>query len=133
MEGLFPLMLVEAMALGAPVVTTDVGGIGTRLTDGVDAAVVRKVPDDELGVTPDVVRAFERRLARLLESPEDRRRLSAAGAARVRELIAGNDFHRDTLAGDERAVSPGRLRRAGARAGTPAELVGSLTGNDLRT
>jgi glycosyltransferase involved in cell wall biosynthesis len=112
MEGLFPLMLVEAMGVGAAVVTTDVGGIGTCLTDGVDAAVVRKVPDDEREVTPEVVHAFESRLEQLLRDPVERARLASAGSRRVRELIASNDFHGDTLAGYERALALDRLRRS---------------------
>lgn len=111
MEGLFPLMLVEAMARGVPVVTTDVGGIGTCLTDGVDAAVVRKVPDDEEECTPAVTAAFEARLERVLRDPAERARLARAGKARVEALIGRNDFHRDTLAAYERALALDRLRR----------------------
>lgn len=111
MEGLLPLMLVEAMGLGVPVVTTDVGGIATCLSDGVDAAVVAKVPDDERDPTPDVIAAFERRLGRLLSDPVERARLAAAGRARVEALVRGNDFHADTLAAYERALSLGRLGR----------------------
>jgi len=111
MEGLFPLMLVEAMAHGVAVVTTDVGGIGTCLRDGVDAAVVRKLPDDELDATPAVVAAFEARLERLVVDAAERRRLGDAGRARVHALVAANDFHGDTLRAYERALALGRLRR----------------------
>lgn len=111
MEGLFPLMLVEAMALGVPVVTTDVGGIGTCLTDGRDAAVVAKVPDDEREPTPAVVAAFEARLGRLLSDDAERARLGTAGRERVAALLAGNDFHADTRAALERALAQGPRRR----------------------
>lgn len=108
MEGLLPLMLVEAMALGAPIVTTDVGGIGTCLSDGRDAAVVRKVPDDERDPTPEVIAAFESRLEGLVRDPAERARLGAAGRARIESLLAANDFHGDTLAAFHRALSLGR-------------------------
>jgi glycosyltransferase involved in cell wall biosynthesis len=111
MEGLFPLMLVEAMARGVPVVTTDVGGIGSCLTDDLDAVVVPKVPDDEEDCAPAVVSAFEDALAGLLRDPGRRARLARAGKARVESLIAENDFHGDTLAAYERALVLDRLRR----------------------
>ena len=44
--------IVEAMSAGLPALTTDVGGIGTCLADGVHAEVVQKVPDDEGDLTP---------------------------------------------------------------------------------
>jgi glycosyltransferase involved in cell wall biosynthesis len=111
LEGFLPLMLIEAMALGVPVVTTDVGGISRSLVDGVHAAVVRKVPDDEEEPTPAVVADFESRLAALLRDPATRARLGAAGARRVRDLVEGNDFRADTLAAFDRAREMGRIRR----------------------
>ena len=96
-EGLLPLALVESMSCGVPVVTTDVGGIGSCLRDGVDASVVKKVPDDEAEPVPAVLLEFEARLARLVDDPAERRRLGAAGKARVKALVAANDFSGDFL------------------------------------
>ena len=95
-EGFLPLMLVEGMSAGLPAVTTDVGGIGRSLRDGVDAEVVRKVPDDERDLAPEVLAEFEARLAALVDDDGRRRRLGAAGRERVRSLVAANDFHEAT-------------------------------------
>jgi glycosyltransferase involved in cell wall biosynthesis len=110
-EGLFPLMLVEAMGHGVPVVTTDVGGIGDCLTDARDAAVVKKVPDDALDPTPEVLAEFERRLDAVLSDSAERGRLGEAGRRRVEALVLENDFHGDTRAAYDRALSLGRMRR----------------------
>ena len=110
-EGLLPLMLVESMAAGIPVVTTDVGGIAQCLRDGIDAAVVRKVPDDEGEPTRDVLSAFEARLRRLVLDPSERARLGAAGRQRARALVKANDFHRDFLAAVDLALSRRSSRR----------------------
>lgn len=110
-EGLFPLMLVEAMGHGVPVVTTDVGGIGGCLADVRDAAVVEKIPDDARDPTPEVLTAFERRLHAVLCDPGERARLGDAGRRRVETLVGENDFHGDTRAAYDRALSLGRMRR----------------------
>lgn len=96
-EGLLPLTLVEAMSVGIPVVTTDVGGIREMLRDDADAAVVRKEPDDESPPSPDVLAAFEGRLRALATDAATRKRLGDAGRARVRALVAANDFRGDFL------------------------------------
>jgi glycosyltransferase involved in cell wall biosynthesis len=114
-EGLLPLTLVEALSLGIPVVTTDVGGIGQCLVDGVHAGVVRKVPDDESQASPEVLAQVEDRLARLALDPAERRRLGDAGRARVRELVAGNDFARDFRDAAARALVLGRTRSSWRR------------------
>ena len=118
-EGLLPLMLVEGMSAGRTAVTTDVGGLAACLRDGVDAEVVPKVPDNERNPTPDVVDALEARLCRLVDEPVRRAALGAAGRARVRALVAANDFHADTRRAIEAAWA--RVRRGGGRrAGHPA-------------
>jgi glycosyltransferase involved in cell wall biosynthesis len=94
-EGLFPLTLVESLSIGVPVVATDVGGIRTCLEDGVHAAIVAKVPDDDRDPTPEVVDAFEARVRALVDDPGLRRRLGDAGRERTHALVASNDFHGD--------------------------------------
>jgi glycosyltransferase involved in cell wall biosynthesis len=106
-EGFLPLMLVEGMSAGVCAITTDVGGIATQLRDGVDAAVVAKVPDDARSPTPEVLAAFEARLRALVDDPALRARLGAAGRARVRALVAANDFHGDTRRALSLALSRG--------------------------
>ena len=44
-EGM-PMTLIEAMATGLPIVTTDVGGIGSMLTDQVDALLSKPVTNE---------------------------------------------------------------------------------------
>jgi glycosyltransferase involved in cell wall biosynthesis len=74
-----PNVLVEAMACGLPVVTTDVSGIGELVTDGWNGLVVH--PDDVSGLAA--------ALARLHEEPGLRRRLGEAARATVRESFDG--------------------------------------------
>ncbi len=71
-EGL-PLVLLEAMAVGAPIVATDVGDVGGVV--GETAAVVP--PGDH--------RALAGAIATLLDDPEEAARLGSSGRARVRE------------------------------------------------
>jgi glycosyltransferase involved in cell wall biosynthesis len=73
-EGL-PRTLLEAMALGIPVVASRVGGTVDLVTDGVDGVLV---PPRSPG-------AFARALAALLADPERRAMLGAAGRRTVRE------------------------------------------------
>lgn len=117
-EGLLPLFLVEAMSAGVAAVTTDVGGIAECLRDGVDAEVVRKRPDDEEDATPDVLDDARARLARLVLDPSRRAALAAAGCARVRALVGGNDFAADTRAALTAALAlgPRRAREGAVRA-----------------
>jgi glycosyltransferase involved in cell wall biosynthesis len=73
-EGL-PLSVLEAMAIGLPVVASAVGGIPELVTDGETGFLV--APGD-----PD---ALADRLSRLIADPELRRRMGDAGRLRVRE------------------------------------------------
>lgn len=76
-EGL-GLTLVEALLAGCSVVGTPAGGIPEVVEDGVTGLMA---PDGDAA-------ALAGRLRRLLTDPELRRRLSAAGAARMREVYA---------------------------------------------
>lgn len=68
-----PNVLLEAMALGTPVVTTAVSGIPELVTDGVTGRLV--APDDVAALTDAV--------ADLLDRPDEATRLGAAGRQRV--------------------------------------------------
>ncbi len=81
-EGLNTATL-EAMAVGIPVVVTDVGGMGEAVTDGVDGFVV---PPRDPG-------AIANALLTLAEAPERRRQMGSQGSRRV-----DTDFNITTLA-----------------------------------
>lgn len=72
-----PMSIVEAMAVGVPVVGTDVGDVGAVLREA-DAGLVVPASDDE---------AFQRACARVLGDPDLRARL----AANARAASAGYD------------------------------------------
>ena len=76
-EGL-PVVILEAMACGVPVVTTDCGGVREAVRDGVEGIVL----------PPREPRRAAEALARLWSEPELRERMGAAGRARVRERFS---------------------------------------------
>jgi glycosyltransferase involved in cell wall biosynthesis len=86
-QGLGTVML-EAMALGKPVVATKVGGIADYLTDGVHACLVPK---------GDHVRLAER-IQELLDTPTRARRLATAGQQLVRERFTMERMAEETAA-----------------------------------
>ncbi|PYD87296.1 glycosyltransferase family 1 protein [Pseudomonas syringae pv. pisi] len=104
-EGL-PMSLLEAMAHGAPVVATAVGGIPEAVRDGVDGVLV--APGDPGALAAAVLG--------LLADPDARMRLGAAGRERVRtefsstRMIATLEDLYDKLAAHE-ARRPGRPER----------------------
>jgi colanic acid/amylovoran biosynthesis glycosyltransferase len=71
-EGIANVVL-EGMACGLPVVTTDVGGMREAVTDGVEGLVV---PARDPSATAEALMTFWRR-------PDQRARMGAAGRARV--------------------------------------------------
>jgi len=75
-----PLSVLEAMAAGLPVVATDVGDVGRAVADGLTGRVV-PVRDPE-----SLAAAFEP----LLVDPDLRRRMGAAGRARVEKLFSAD-------------------------------------------
>lgn len=70
-----PIALLQAMALGRPVVASRVGGVPEIVRDGVDGLLVTPGDDDALRAA----------LRRLRDEPELRHRLGAAAADRVRD------------------------------------------------
>jgi glycosyltransferase involved in cell wall biosynthesis len=76
-EGL-PNSLLEAMSMGTPTVTTNVGGVADIVTDGVDALVVP--PRDS--------EAMAGALLRLVESADLRKQVGAAAAVRIRSAFS---------------------------------------------
>jgi glycosyltransferase involved in cell wall biosynthesis len=98
-----PVAVIEAMAAALPVVATDVGGVGDVVTH------------DETGllVPSQDVKALADAMLRLLDSPDDRRRLGAAGREFVR-----NRFTADRLVADVATLYRGELdlKRHGRRA-----------------
>ena len=126
-EGGVSLSVVEAMALGLPVVATDAGGVAEAVVDGVTGYLVPRV-----GERADIAAALADRVASLLRDPPARRRLGAAGAARVaaeftveraaeqtiaeyRACIARRPVHRTGL-----GVRGRGRRRRGGRGGSRA-------------
>jgi glycosyltransferase involved in cell wall biosynthesis len=78
----FPIALLEAMALGKPVVSTAVGGIPEMLVDGVSGFVV----------PPDDVDALASRMLMLLRDRELRRRMGQAARERLVETFSLDGF-----------------------------------------
>lgn len=68
-----PVVLMEAMAMGVPVVTTRIAGVPELVVDGSGGVLVPPGRSDELAAA----------LAALLADPERRRQIGAAGRAKV--------------------------------------------------
>ena len=76
----FPLVVLEAMLLGTPVVAFAVGGVPQQVGD---AGIV--VPKGD-------VAAFAREIVRLLKDECEQRRLGSAAEARVKDLYSTDSF-----------------------------------------
>lgn len=74
-----PMAIVEAMAAGLPVVTTDVGAISEQIVDGETGLLTRPGDPADLG----------RALAELLNDPERLKTYGAAGRARAERCYDG--------------------------------------------
>jgi glycogen synthase len=98
-EGL-PMVLLEALAHGRAVVATSVGGIPSVVEDGVTGLLV----------PPGDIAALRVGIDRLLADPELRRRLGAAGRARVTELCSWQRVTDETIAAYEAALISSRGR-----------------------
>jgi glycosyltransferase involved in cell wall biosynthesis len=82
-EGL-PLVILEALASGTPVICTPVGSIPEVLEDGATAVFVN--PGDEPGIAAAI--------ATLIEQPDLRRHLAASGSALYQRLFTMDAFVR---------------------------------------
>jgi glycosyltransferase involved in cell wall biosynthesis len=71
-----PVVLMEAMAMEIPCVTTHIAGVPELICDGVDGALV----------APSDLDALVGALARLMDDAALRERLGKSGRARVEEL-----------------------------------------------
>jgi glycosyltransferase involved in cell wall biosynthesis len=97
----FGLVLIEAMAVGCPVVAARAGGPLEIIEDGVSGWLV----------PPGDAAAFADRLCRAIATPEARRRIIAGGRARVAERFSSARFAADLAHVYE------RVERAGAGIG----------------
>jgi glycosyltransferase involved in cell wall biosynthesis len=102
-EGL-PMSLLEAMAHGAPVVATAVGGIPEAVRDGVEGVLV----------APGDAGALAAAVLGLLADPDARMRLGAAGRERVRTEFSSTRMIA-TLEDLYEKLATNEARRAGRR------------------
>lgn len=101
----FGRSLIEAMALGVPVVATNVGGPVEIIREGREGYLV--APDD-----PD---AWARTIRRLAEDPRLRREIGSAGRRRVEQAYAPDRHAAAMLDVYERACALSRTRGGGRR------------------
>ena len=101
-----PYAVLEAMAAGLPVVTTDIGAIPEMVHDGISGVLVR--PRDD--------RALARAIESLLDDGEKRRSMGVAGRKRVVEKFDARRTTTDLLEALEEARFRHRRGRGQARA-----------------
>ena len=90
----FGIVALEAMACGRAVVASDIGGLRDIVQPGVTGLLVR----------PGDVEALRQAMQQLIDAPEQRERMGAAGKLRLREFLASTvvpryeNVYRDLLA-----------------------------------
>ncbi|MEW6201092.1 MAG: glycosyltransferase family 4 protein [bacterium] len=84
-EGL-PYVILEAMAMGKPIISTNVGGIPEAITDGVEGRLV----------TPGSAEGLTDALLALLRQPEEMQRMSAAARKKVSETFSVDKMVEET-------------------------------------
>ena len=109
-EGL-PNAVLEAMAAGAAVVATDVGGNAEAVEDGVTGLLV----------PPRDAQALARAICRLLQTPELAARFGAAGRERVTRLFSLQRYVGETEALYAELIAEVERRRPGDRAASAQE------------
>ena len=82
-----PTVLAQAMALGKPIVATNVGGIPEMVKDGINGFLVE----------PQAIQDFAERLALLVRSPDLCQHMGAAGAAFAHQHFAPNAVAQRTV------------------------------------
>ena len=78
----FPLSVLEAMAYGVPVITTNIGGISEKISNGEDAILIK--PGDK--------KALKESILKLLEDENYRIRLSKSGYDKVSRMHNNDRF-----------------------------------------
>ena len=95
----FPLVIMEAMALGAVPLATDVGGIATHLQTGVNGWLIEDLPDEGL-----IAEAMCAAIEKLAHDRGELANLSGRAYAYARENFEGERFcrrYRSILAGHD--------------------------------
>ena len=115
-EGL-PLSVLEAMSAGLPVLASDVGGTSEAVRDGETGYLLARGDVD----------GWRARLAALLDTPEQRARLGAAGRARYAAHFTLERMAEET-AGVYAAALEARSGRAARWRGGEAGRAGGLLG-----
>ena len=105
-----PTTVLEAMALGAPLVTTHMGGIADMVADGESALVV----------PPGDVPATAAALTRIVADPELRARLSAQASVEVGRYL------QSAVAAQLEGIyeAAGRVRGSGDLSTLPVRVIG---------
>lgn len=125
-EGM-PVALMEACALGLPIVATAAGGIPEHFTDGIDALLVAPERPDDLAAA----------LLRIVDDPCMRDRLAAASAAHSRIFDARPSVARieaiydDVLAGRRSTRGPDPRPEPATAGATSAGVVRAGTLGDV--
>jgi glycosyltransferase involved in cell wall biosynthesis len=97
----FPNVVMESMVRGVPVVSTDVGGVGELVTEGVTGLLV---PFGDVG-------AMAKAIGWMIEHPHERRRMGSAGRERIASEFSTGRMIASTEAIYTEVLSR-RLRRA---------------------
>ena len=86
-EGL-PRVILEAMYMGKPVVASSIAGVPEQVADGSTGILVPPGNSESLADA----------IVKLIESPDMRKQMGQAGAARVRQMFSTERMVQDTVA-----------------------------------
>jgi glycosyltransferase involved in cell wall biosynthesis len=82
------LMVLNAMANGRPVITSEGGAVFDLIKDGVDGLIVPRENSD----------ALAERILMLIQNPAERLRMAVAGYRKVEEMYSPSDMAESMLA-----------------------------------